>query len=100
MITFYKTMNDASLRYYSIHDRQSHLFARYSFSAIFGMDQGSGRERVYTFQTRREMDTKLREIFNERTSRGYKVLYSYAKLDRYKSMFKEVGQKTSTRKHA
>ena len=93
MITFYKTRNDGSLRYYSIHDRQSHLFSRFSFSVIYGMDQESGRERVYTFQTRREMDAKLREIFNERVRLGYKVLYAYAKKAKYKTMFKEVSQK-------
>ena len=93
MITFYKPKEDGSLRYYQVHDRQSHLFARYSFSTIYGIDQGSGRERVYTFQTRREMDRKLREIFNERVNKGFKVLYSYAKKPKYKTMFKEVGQK-------
>lgn len=93
MITFYKVTNDGSLRYYSVHDRQSHLFSKYSFSTIYGMDQSSGRERVFTFQTRRQMDAKLREIFNERTSKGFKVLYAYAKKPKYKAMFKEVGQK-------
>ena len=93
MITFYKAEKDGSLRYYSVHDRQSHLFSKYSFSTIYGMDQGQGRERVYTFQTRREMDRKLREIFNERVEIGYKVLYSYAKKPKYQTMFKEVGQK-------
>ncbi len=93
MITFFKTMNDSSIRYYSIHDRQSHLFSKYSFSTIYGMDQGSGREKVYTFQTRREMDDKLREIFRERTEKGYKVLYSYAKKTRYQEMFKEASRK-------
>jgi hypothetical protein len=93
MITFYKAKKDGSLLYYSVHDRQSHLFSKYSFSTIYGMDQGFGRERVYTFQTRREMDKKLREIFNERVNIGYKVLYSYAKKPKYKTMFNEVGQK-------
>lgn len=90
MITFYKTENDGSLRYYSVHDRQSHLFSRYSFSVIYGMDQGSGRERVFTFKTRRDMDARLREIFTERIEKGYKVLYSYAKKRKYQDMFSEI----------
>lgn len=93
MITFYKTMNDSSIRYYSIHDRQSHLFSKFSFSTIYGMNQGSGREKVYSFNTRREMDAKLREIFSERAGKGYKVLYSYAKNEKYKTMFNELGEK-------
>ncbi|MDC7228117.1 MAG: hypothetical protein PQJ61_15240 [Spirochaetales bacterium] len=93
MITFYKAKHDGSLRYYSVNDRQSHLFSKYSFSVIYGIDQGAGRERVFTFRTRREMDAKLREIFNERVQKGYKVLYSYAKKPKYKTMFKEVGQR-------
>lgn len=93
MITFYKAKKDGSLRYYSIHDRQSHLFSRFAFSAIYGMNQGSGREKIYTFQTRREMDKKLRDIFNDRIDKGYKVLYSYAKKRKYKTMFQEVGEK-------
>ncbi|HAK45940.1 MAG TPA: hypothetical protein DCO79_08500 [Spirochaeta sp.] len=93
MITFYKAKHDGSLRYYSVHDRQSHLFSKYSFSVIYGMDQGAGRERAFTFQTRRAMDRRLREIFQERVDKGYKVLYAYAKKSKYKTMFKEVGQK-------
>ncbi|MBI9109291.1 MAG: hypothetical protein JEZ04_21270 [Spirochaetales bacterium] len=92
MITFFTIENDGSMRYYSVHNRQPHFFSKYSFTAIWGMDQGSGRERVYTFQTRREMDNKLREIFNDRIKRGYKVLYSYAKVKKYREMFKEVSQ--------
>ncbi len=90
MITFYKAQNDGSLRYYSVHDRQSHLFSKYSFSVIYGMDQGSGRERIFAFQTRREMDKRMREIFNERISKGYKVLYAYAKKGKYRDMFDEI----------
>ena len=84
------TESDGSIRYYSIHNRQPHFFSRYSFTAIWGMDQSTGREKVYTFNTRREMDSKLREIFNDRIARGYKVLYSYAKLKKYRELFKEI----------
>ncbi|MDC7125820.1 MAG: hypothetical protein PQJ46_09640 [Spirochaetales bacterium] len=93
MITFYRPKKDGSLNYYSIHNRQAHLFAKYCFIATYGIDQQAGRERVYTFKTRIAMDRKLREIFNERIRGGYKVLYSYAKLPQYKEMFNEIKQK-------
>ena len=89
------TEADGSIRYYSIHNRQPHFFSKYSFTAIWGMDQNTGRERVYTFKTRREMDAKLREIFNDRVKRGYKVLYSYAKVKKYRDLFSEVSRMTA-----
>ncbi len=93
MITFYKTMEDKSIRYYSIHDRQSHLFSRYSFITIFGIDQGIGRERIYTFSSIYEMDAKLKELCKERREKGYKVLYSFSKKEKYKNIFNEARQR-------
>ena len=93
MITFFKTEADGAIRYYSVHNRQPHFFSRYSFTAIWGLDQGTGREKVYTFRTRREMDLKMREIFEERLSMGYKVLYTYAKKRKYRDMFSAMEQK-------
>jgi hypothetical protein len=95
MITFYKTEADGSIRYYSVHNRQPHFFSKYSFTSIYGMNQRSGRERVYTFKTRREMDAKMKEIFEDRVIRGYKVLYSYARNKKYIEMFEEVSHMTA-----
>jgi hypothetical protein len=41
------------------------------------------------------MDAKMKEIFEDRVIRGYKVLYSYAKNKKYIEMFDEVSHMTA-----
>ena len=77
LITFYRTDRGSDIYYYAIHDRQAHLFSPYSFTVTWGPELSVGREKVYTFATRSEMDAKLREIINRRLRDGYRVLYSY-----------------------
>lgn len=77
MITLYKTDDKGEIRYYSIHDRQGHLFSPYTFSVHWGPGLSVGREKSYVFETRREMDTKLQELIQGRVDDGYRVLYSF-----------------------
>lgn len=84
MITLYKTDRQGRIHYYSIDDRQGHLFATFSFTVSWGTTLTSGREKVHTFESRREMDSKLQALIRERTRKGYQVLYTYFRNEEYK----------------
>lgn len=77
LVTFYRTTEDTSPYYYAVHDRQGNLFAPYSLTVTWGTELSAGREKVFTFTTRGELDAKLREIIDQRLRDGYRVLYSY-----------------------
>lgn len=78
IITFYKYDGRVN-RYYTIHDRQGDLFSTFSFTAVWGIEMYGGREKVYVFKTRDQMEKKIRRIFKERVRKGYRVLYSFAR---------------------
>ena len=77
LVTFYRTDEETEPYYYAVHDRQGNLFAPYSLTVTWGTELSAGREKVYTFTTRAELDEKLREIIDQRLKDGYRVLYSY-----------------------
>ncbi len=77
MITLYRASADGGLRYYTIHNRQRHLFSKHSFAVSWGAHLSTGRERLYTFDSQSEMEDKLQQIVSQRLKSGYKVLYSY-----------------------
>lgn len=89
IITFYKFTGKTN-RYYTIHDRQGDLFSTYSFTAVWGIEMYSGREKMYTFKSREQMERKIRLIFKERIRNGYKVLYSFARKAAEKELLCEV----------
>ncbi len=90
-ITFYKQQS-GSTRYYTMHDRQGNLFSTYTFTSVWGRVLESGREKVYTFDTREEMDKKLRLLMKKRISSGYRVLYSFSRSRKYKKIFESAGE--------
>lgn len=86
LITFYRTDSNSEPYYYALHDRQGHLFSPYSFTVTWGAELSVGREKVYTFASREEMDAKLREIIDQRLRDGYRVLYSYFRRGEHKKL--------------
>lgn len=84
MITLYKTDEKGQIRYYSLDDRQGHLFAHHTFTVSWGTTLISGREKVYIFDRRDEMDGKLQHLIQERVRQGYRVLYSYFRAQEYR----------------
>lgn len=88
-ITFYRQLT-VSTRYYTIHDRQGHLFSPYTFTSIWGTVLQSGRERVFAFNSRKEMDKKLRFLIKKRIESGYKVLYSFSRGSTYTEIFESI----------
>lgn len=73
--------------YYTIHDYQPGLFASYTLTIIWGPYMETGRRKVYTFETRRKMDTKLRDLVKRRFKNGYTLFYSYSRDPRYRTLF-------------
>ncbi len=77
IITFFKPGADGAIRYYTIHDRQPLLTAKYSLTVAWRTGEGREREKVYGFDTLAEMDKKIRQLFGRRLKAGYKLLYSF-----------------------
>ncbi len=88
-ITFYKQSTKFT-RYYTIHDRQGHLFSPYTFTAVWGTVLQSGREKVFVFDSRFEMDKKIRFLIKKRSKSGYKVLYSFSRGNEYTEIFNSI----------
>jgi predicted DNA-binding WGR domain protein len=95
MITLYRVDEPETIRYYSISDRQGHLFYDHTFTASWGVALAAGRERVYVFDSRRDMDNKLQELIRRRIRDGYRVLYTYFRADEYGSVRKVLNRATA-----
>lgn len=93
MITLYKVGPYGDINYYTVHDRQKHLFGKYSFTVVYGKNLQIGRESFYSFDSRKEMDKNLRKKFNGRIENGYTVLYAYPKPSTYINLYEEQKQK-------
>ncbi len=94
IITFFK-FNGKVNRYYTIHDRQGDLFSTFSFTAVWGVEMYSGREKVYVFGSREQMEQKIRIIFKDRIQRGYEVLYSFARNRDARKLFEQIDKMRS-----
>jgi hypothetical protein len=88
IVTFVRHNGDRGY-YYTMHDYQSGLFGTYTLTVIWGPYIETGRRRVYTFESRGEMDGKLRELVHRRFSLGYSLLYSYSRYVKYRRLFGE-----------
>ncbi|HAW86943.1 MAG: hypothetical protein A2087_06565 [Spirochaetes bacterium GWD1_61_31] len=77
IITLIKVKDDGTILYYTLHDRQPLLMARYALSVAWRSGEGQGREKIYGFETVAEMDRKIRSLFSRRIRAGYKLLYSF-----------------------
>lgn len=77
LITLYKTNEAGAVSYYSLHDRQGNLFSPNSFTVHWGRELDRGRDYLYSFETRQEMDLRIQNLIRDKIRGGYKVLYSY-----------------------
>lgn len=77
IITLYKPGANGTIRYYSIHDRQPLLTAKYAMTTSWRSNEGHEREKMYGFETIAEMDSKIRRIFSRKIKEGYALLYSF-----------------------
>lgn len=83
MITLYRVGENERIRYVTFHNRQTTLFSQFAFTVCEGEVHGPGKERLYTFETREEMDKKLRALLRSRVKSGYRVLYSFFRKHEY-----------------
>lgn len=86
MITLYKTDRRGRINYYSLDDRQGHLFSPYAFTVHWGTTLVSGREKVHVFDSRKEMDLRLQRLITDRIRRGYRVLYTFFRNEEYRHL--------------
>jgi hypothetical protein len=77
IMTLYRTGQNGIIYYYSLHDRQPLLTARYALTVAWRTGNGKEREKIYGFDTLADMDRKIRELFGRRMQKGYKLLYSF-----------------------
>ena len=79
IITLYKPGSNGSIRYYTIHDRQPLLTARYALTIAWRAGEGRECDKVYGFDTATAMDKKIKQVFKQKLKNGYKLLYSYTR---------------------
>lgn len=79
LITLIRTDAHGRNRLVTITDRQLFLFSEHAFTVV----SETGRERVYSFDRRSDLDAALRKAITDRTRRGYRVLYSYFRANEY-----------------
>lgn len=77
MVTLYKKNSEGQPFYYTLHDRQSSLFASFTLTILWGRKLDRPREKVITFTSHQEMNRKIRSILDKKMQEGYRVLYSY-----------------------
>ena len=76
--------------YYTLHDRQSGLFEKYTLTAVWGPKPDGGRRKVYGFETLHEKDRMLRRLIRARLRSGYRVFYSYSRSGHYLKVFHDL----------
>ena len=89
IILLRKTTPKGNHYYYTLHDRQTGLFEKYTLTTMWGSTPDGGREKVYSFSSAEELDEKLRGLINRRLRSGYTVLYSYSRDKNYRAVLQE-----------
>lgn len=79
IMTLYKSGAKGTLRYYTMHDRQPLLTARFALTIAWRVGNGQETEKIYGFDTRADMDKKLQQIFRRKIQSGYTLLYSFVR---------------------
>ena len=77
-LTLFKTGRGGD-RYYTLHDLQRDLFAKYSLVIYSGTVGKKSNEKNYAFDTPGEKDAVLRALFLQKIKEGFKVIYNYPK---------------------
>ena len=89
IILLRKTTPAGTHHYYTIHDRQTGLFDLYTLTTLWGPSPDGGREKIYSFSAKEEMERKLRDLVRRRIRSGYTVLYSYSREERYRQVLRQ-----------
>ena len=89
VLAFYKSTENENFSYYYLHDYQQNLFTTFGFTILWGKGFETGRKKEYMFDSRQEMDHKIRDILLARIKEDYKLVYSYPHLNSYVKLFNE-----------
>lgn len=77
IITLYRPGSGGKILYYSIHDRQPLLTARYSLTLAWRTGDSQEREKIYGFDSLSEKNAKIKDVLSRKKTQGYRVLYSF-----------------------
>ena len=86
MITLYKTDQHDRIHYYSINDRQGHLFSPYNFTVNWGPRDDRRARKGSRVRVAQGHGPKLQELIQSRIDAGYRVLYSYFRNHEYEHL--------------
>lgn len=90
LLALYKMNKSKEMDYYYIHNYQDHLFSPHTFTAIWGKNQGRGREKSFTFDSEDEMHEKINDLFYKKVKQGFKLLYSYPPQNEYQEIYTSI----------
>lgn len=83
MVTLYLRENDGSTQYATITDRQGNLFGYPTLTVTTGRDFFLVNERHFTYETQAELQRALRGMIDRRLKKGFEILYSFFREDRF-----------------
>ena len=92
MINLYRIDPQGATHYYSLHDRQGHLFSPHCFTVSWGRNLSLSREKTYQYDSQKDMDDGIRKLVLKKFRAGYRVLYSYLRPDEMEDLRPELGR--------
>ena len=92
MVSLYRKEPDNSVLYVTITDRQQNLFGYPTLSVTSGRDFFMTREKHFTYADEAELQKALRGMIDRRIRKGYEVLYSYFREERYAALERKLRQ--------
>lgn len=99
MVSLYRKDTDGTTHYVTVTDRQGNLFGYPTLTVTTGRDFFLTQERHLTYETEPEMQRALRGIIDRRLRRGFSVLYSYFRDDRYAALARKLGAADTRESH-
>ena len=96
MVTLYRREHDGSTHYVTITDRQGNLFGYPTLTVTAGRDFFLTNERHFTYENDGEMQNALRRMIDRRLRKGFDVLYSYFREERYRVLERRLGSGDGT----
>ena len=91
MVTLVREKSNGELTYFSMHNRQGHLFSPYTVTVVSGSSMRQGKERQLVFDSQQELDATVRELIKDHLSKGFRVLYSYFRANDDAGLRRDVG---------
>ncbi len=91
MITLYKAEDSGDIYYFCLSTRQDHE-SRFHFCINWGFTLKNGRQKTFTYDSRDEMNRKMKLFITAKMKDGYKILYSFFRKDEYQHFQKVLSE--------